>query len=49
MSNINQKWIEQLKEFEYFFRDGMVFDEMQLREIRLVCREIIELAQEKLN
>ena len=46
MSTINQKYIEDLKEFEYGLRDGMVFSKEQAQEIILVCEQIIKLAEE---
>ena len=45
-SEINQQDIEYLKEFEYRFRDGMVFNKKQAKEIVLVCNQIIKLAKE---
>ena len=48
MSEINQKFIEDLKEFEYHYRDGMVFTEEQKEEIRLVCEAIIQLTKDNL-
>jgi hypothetical protein len=44
--NINQKFIEDLKEFEYQFRDGMLFSEEQKEEIARICQQIIQLAEE---
>jgi hypothetical protein len=41
MSIINQKFIEELKEFEYRFRDGLVFTPEQKEEIALICNQII--------
>jgi hypothetical protein len=46
MSKTNQKFIEDLKEFEYRFRDGLVFTEEQKQEINIVCRQIILLTEE---
>ena len=44
--SVNQKYIEDLKEFEYRFRDGMVFTDEQKQEIFLVCSEIMALTRE---
>ena len=50
MSKINQIFIEeQLKEFEYRFRDGLDFNEDQLLEIVTVCQQIIEIAEERMD
>ena len=46
MSQTNQKFIEDLAEFEYRFRDGLVFTAEQKREIGEVCRQIILLTEE---
>lgn len=46
MSIINQKYIDELSEFEYGIRDGMVFTKEQAKEIVIVCEQIIKLAEE---
>ena len=46
MSAINQKFIEQLKELEYSFREGMVFTDEQKEEIINVCQAMIDLQKE---
>ena len=43
MSVTNQKFIEDLAEFEYRFRDGLVFTAEQKEEIKNVCLAIIGL------
>jgi hypothetical protein len=48
MSTVNQKFIEELKEFEYNFRDGMVFSTSQIDEIITVCEQIISIAKDNL-
>jgi hypothetical protein len=44
MSELNQKYIDELAEFEYHFRDGLVFEASQLNEIILICEAIIDHA-----
>jgi hypothetical protein len=46
MSQLNKKYIEDLKDFEYHFRDGLVFTAEQKEEIRAVCKQIIEITEE---
>ena len=41
MSQTNQKFIEDLAEFEYRFRDGLVFTAEQKSEIIAICKQII--------
>jgi hypothetical protein len=46
MSQTNQKFIEDLAEFEYRFRDGLVFTPEQKAEIMAICQQIILIAGE---
>ena len=46
MSQTNQKFIEDLSEFEYRFRDGLVFTAEQKAEIMAICQQIILIAGE---
>ena len=46
MSVTNQKFIEDLAEFEYRFRDGLVFTAEQKAEIMAICQQIILIAGE---
>ena len=46
MSVINQKYIDELAEFEYAFRDGMVFTDEQKALIKAICEQIIALTKE---
>jgi len=48
MSVLNQQYIDnQLGNFAYFFREGMDFNEQQLKEIKLIAQEIIGIAEER--
>jgi hypothetical protein len=46
MSKINQDFINELAEFEYRFRDGLVFTDSQKEEIKTICEYIIKLTEE---
>lgn len=46
MIQTNQLFIEELAEFEYRFRDGLVFTPEQKAEIMAICQQIIKLTQE---
>ncbi len=46
MSQTNQRFIEELAEFEYRFRDGLVFTAEQKAEIMAICQQIILIAGE---
>ena len=46
MSQTNQRFIEELAEFEYRFRDGLVFTPEQKAEIMAICQQIILIAGE---
>ena len=46
MSQTNQHFIEELAEFEYRFRDGLVFTPEQKAEIMAICQQIILIAGE---
>jgi len=42
----NERFIEDLADFEYHFRDGMVFDDEQKERIKVLCEQIIGLCNE---
>ena len=46
MTQTNQKFIEDLAEFEYRFRDGLAFTAEQKAEIMVICQQIIAIAGE---
>ena len=46
MSQTNQHFIEELAEFEYRFRDGLVFTAEQKAEIMAICQQIVLIAEE---
>ena len=46
MSQTNQRFIEELSEFEYRFRDGLVFTPEQKAEIMAISKQIILIAGE---
>lgn len=46
MSDINQVYVNNLTDFEYYIRDGMIFDEEQKKQIKAVCKQIIRLMNE---
>ena len=46
MNQTNQLFIEELAEFEYRFRDGLVFTAEQKAEIIAICQQIILIAGE---
>jgi hypothetical protein len=46
MSEINEVYVQNLRDFEYYIRDGMQFSEKQKEEIILICEQIIGLCNE---
>lgn len=48
MSDINQVYINNLADFEYYMRDGMVFTEKQYNEIAEIAQRILLMAEQKI-
>jgi hypothetical protein len=46
MSEVNQRYVDELGEIEYAIRDGLVLSEEQKRQVKVIAEYIIGLVTE---